>query len=64
MMIGKFKVEPQYDMCCSKCGEYRSNIGWSVSLSKKPTVKDLKYEGWTFVEGYGQLCPRCSKERS
>ena len=61
MKIGKFKMSIQYDMMCYSCTEYRSHIGFSVPLSQKPTAKILKAEGWTFVEGIGQICPKCSK---
>ena len=60
MNIGKFRMEIQYDMKCSRFGEYRSNIGWLTwSLAVKPTAADLRKEGWTIKDGQ-QLCPRCS----
>lgn len=54
-------MEIMYDMHCSKCGEYRSNIGWSTwSLSTKPTSKILIKEGWRIIDGIGQVCPNCA----
>lgn len=71
MKIGKFKIEPQYDMQCDICGEYRSSIGFSHFLSEKPTAKMLRSEGWTIVpsklsngsEVELQLCPSCSGKK-
>lgn len=62
MKIGKFKLQVQYDMCCAICGEYRSNIGFSMPMSKKPTVSDLKLEGWNVVDGIGNICPNCNNK--
>lgn len=62
MKIGKFKASLIYNFRCDKCGEFRSNIGWStISIFTKPTSKILRKEGWNYVEGVGQLCPECSK---
>ena len=60
MKVGKFRISPMYDCQCDVCGEYRTNIGWCISIFKKPRVKDLKAEGWTYVEGIGQICPNCA----
>lgn len=70
MIIGRFKLEIQYDMQCDACGEYRSNIGYLTRLSTKPTSKILKLEGWTIIsrelsDGTKiklQLCPNCSRK--
>ncbi len=65
MKIGKFNMEIMYDMHCNKCGEYRSNIGWStLSLSTKPTSKILKKESWRVIDSIGQVCPKCAKALS
>ena len=60
MKIGKFKMMIMYDMQCGKCEGWRSNIGWQGSIFKKPTVKQLKAEGWTVENGIN-ICPECNK---
>ena len=72
MKIGKFKIELQYDMQCDICGEYRSNIHFYNKLSVKPTVKELRKEGWEIIQNKLkdgtvidlQICPNCSRNNS
>lgn len=59
MKVGKFEIDIIYEAQCNMCHNFRSDLGFYGTIYKKPTAKQLKAEGWRYIEGVGQVCSKC-----
>lgn len=60
------KTEKYFDIGCARCGFHRST-DFEMGMDEVSAIhlrKMAQAEGWTSIDGKGNVCPKCVEEAS